>query len=79
MFKPGDNVKCIDNESLKSSITINKIYIVEDCYIDNNRRFVTIKKDDTNSRFRGLFSCRFICVREERKQKLEKLNRNEFI
>jgi len=74
MFKVGDKVKCINNDSLKNCLTINKIYIIEDCHIERNSEFVTIEKDDLNSRFSGIYSRRFILdVKELRKQKLKEI------
>jgi len=68
MFKPGDRIICIKNKYTPFYLTLNKIYIV----IDTSGIGGSIRvNDDTDRRHSAE---RFILLKEQRKQKLMKLN-----
>ena len=73
MFKIGDRIKYVIDGKY-DYITVNNIYIVIDTYIDiDSDEFVRIT-DDTGYGTKDLFSYRFeLCIRDQRKQKLQKI------
>lgn len=81
-MKEGDYVILIDeqnkfpsnlnkNSILRKELSFNKQYKILDCY----DQFVTIRND--KGLIEDYFNSRFVCVREQRLEKLKQLTTNE--
>ena len=80
MFKVGDRVKYVIDGKY-DGMTINNIYIIIDVDIDvdSGKEYLSVF-DDSKRHMKKLFSFRFeLGIRDERKQKLEKLCLNQEI
>jgi len=74
MFKVGNRVICINNsKALNLGLKIGELYTIRECYINNNRDYVSVV-DDKNLLLRGIIPSRFESLKLRRKQKLNKLN-----
>lgn len=69
MFKPGDIVKCIDNNFVKKSLIVGKKYTVLSTYNES----ICVHQHNGNSYY---YSTHFkLDINDVRKQKLKKLNK----
>jgi hypothetical protein len=68
MFKPGDKVICVDNAFVEDELMKNVIYTIEQV-TDEDSDMIRLE-NYTNS----YFLWRFKDIKEDRKQKLEKIS-----
>jgi len=68
-FKPGEEVICIENAGVTSSLTIGKTYKIIDSYVDHGANMINLE-----GVYITVFSSRFTTLKAQRKEKLEKIN-----
>jgi len=76
-WKIGDKLKCLDNVGVESYLSKNKIYnflkITELNFIDDDCSMIDVTNSNSQL-IRGVYSYRFINIREQRLAKINKIN-----
>ena len=59
IVKPGDKVKCVDNETLETTLTEGQIYTVESAFIDFGYLLLTLTGVKSPEKAKGFYAHRF--------------------
>jgi len=78
-FEKGDKIICVDNTDRIFFLVKNKTYIVTHSYNNNGDYFVNIidKSCTPYDEHYGIYSKRFISIKEQRKNKLKKIENDK--